>query len=57
MRAFYDHAKTMPPSAPASLREEIYVNIVAFVLEVNEFKAGNEKLPAGGNALDKMTIR
>ena len=57
VRAFYDHAKTMPPSAPASLRDEMYVNIVAYVLEVNGFKAGNAKLPAGGNALDQMTIR
>jgi len=57
VRAFYDHAKTMPPSAPASLRDEMYVNIVAYVLEVNGFKAGHAKLPAGGNALDQMTIR
>ena len=34
-----------------------YTNIVAYVLEVNGFKAGNAKLPAGGDALDKMTIK
>jgi mono/diheme cytochrome c family protein len=57
IRAFYDRAKAMPPSAPASLPDGTYVDIVAYVLEVNGFKAGDAKLPAGGEALDKMTIR
>jgi PQQ-dependent dehydrogenase (s-GDH family) len=57
VRRFYDHAKTMPPSAPASLQDDAYADIVAYILEVNGFKAAGIELPAGGQALDKMTIR
>jgi PQQ-dependent dehydrogenase (s-GDH family) len=57
VRAFYDHSKTMPPSAPGSLPDDTYVNIMAYVLKVNGFKAGNAKLPVDGDALGKMTIR
>jgi PQQ-dependent dehydrogenase (s-GDH family) len=58
VRAFYDKSqKTMPPSAPASLPADSYANIVAFILETNGFKAGATPLPAGGEALDKMTIK
>jgi PQQ-dependent dehydrogenase (s-GDH family) len=57
VHAFYDRAKTMPPAAPGSLDQETYANIVAYVLEVNGFKSGTAKLPAGGAALDKMTVK
>ncbi|MGD1072969.1 MAG: glucose/sorbosone family PQQ-dependent dehydrogenase [Bryobacteraceae bacterium] len=57
VRELYDRARTMPPSAPASLADGTYADIVAYVLEVNGFKAGNAKLPAGGDALGNMTIR
>jgi PQQ-dependent dehydrogenase (s-GDH family) len=57
VRTFYEHARTMPPSAPASLPDDTYAGIVAYILEVNGFKPGNVKLAAGGEALDKMTIR
>ena len=57
VRAFYTHTKTMPPAAPASLQEETYANIVAYMLQVNGFKAGTVKLQTGGEALDKMSIR
>jgi mono/diheme cytochrome c family protein len=56
VRAIYDRAKTMPPAAPASLTDEVYASIVAYVLETNGLKAGDGKLAAGGDALDKMTI-
>jgi hypothetical protein len=57
LRALYDKARTMPPSAPASLPDETYLNIVACVLEVNGAKAGDSKLTTGADALDRMTIR
>jgi len=58
VRAFYDRAhKTMPPAAPASLPKDSYANIVAYILELNGFKAGDAQLAAGGEALDKMAIR
>ncbi len=57
VRKFYDHAKTMPPSAPASLPEDTYAGIVAYILQMNGVKAGNVELPVSAAALDKMTIR
>ena len=57
VRALYDKARTMPPSAPASLQDDTYAGIVAYVLEVNGFEAGNAKLSTGGEGLDKMTIK
>jgi hypothetical protein len=47
----------MPPAAPASLHDDTYAAIVAYILEVNGFKPGSIKLPAGGEGLDKMAIR
>jgi len=57
VRAFYDHSRNMPPATPASLQEDTYADIVAYVLEVNGFKASDTRLPAGGAALDGMTIQ
>lgn len=56
--ALYDKSqKTMPPAAPGSLPGETYANIVAYILELNGFKAGATALPAGGEALQKMAIQ
>lgn len=57
VRAFYDHARNMPPAAPASLQDDAYADIVAYVLEMNGYKASDTRLSAGGDALDKMTIQ
>lgn len=58
VRAFYDRArKTMPPAAPASLPNDTYANIIAYILETNGFKTGSAALPAGSEALDKMAIQ
>ncbi len=58
VRAFYDRAnKTMPPAAPGSLPKDSYTDIVAYILELNGFKAGSMELKAEGDALDKMTIK
>jgi PQQ-dependent dehydrogenase (s-GDH family) len=56
VRAFFDHSKTMPPAAPASLQDEVYADIVAYVLQVNGYKPGTAKLSAGAT-LDRMSIR
>jgi PQQ-dependent dehydrogenase (s-GDH family) len=53
VRAFYDHAKTMPPSAPGSLDSTTYSNIVAYILQVNGFTP----VTAVTKSLDEMTIR
>ena len=55
--AFYNHAKTMPPSAPASLPDATYADIVAYMLQSNGFQPGPTALPAGGAVLEKMSIK
>jgi mono/diheme cytochrome c family protein len=57
VRSFYEHSRTMPPAAPASLPDETYADIVAYVLQLNGFKASDARLPAGGEALEQMTIQ
>jgi mono/diheme cytochrome c family protein len=43
----YKRMKTlMPQNAPASLRDEDYLNVVAYILQVNEFPAGTKALTA-----------
>ena len=57
VRAFYDRARTtMPPSQPGSLPPGTYTDIVAYILQVNGFKAGNAPLKATGEGLDKMVL-
>ena len=57
VRAFYDRARTtMPPSQPGSLPADTYANIVAYILQVNGFKAGKTPLKATGESLDKMVL-
>jgi mono/diheme cytochrome c family protein len=57
VRAFYDRTRTtMPPSQPGSLPPDTYANIVAYILQVNGFKAGKAPLKATGESLDKMVL-
>jgi len=39
-------SKSMPAGAPGSLSEKEYVDVLAFILEANEFPAGKEPLTA-----------
>jgi len=55
--ALHEKAKAMPPAAPGSLTDDAYVNIVAYILQVNDFKAGQAPLPSSATALDGMTIK
>jgi len=55
--AFYDHAHKMPPAAPASLPDQTYTDIVAYVLQLNGYAAGATPLPSGGAALQQMMIQ
>jgi PQQ-dependent dehydrogenase (s-GDH family) len=57
LRGFYTRAKAMPPAAPGSLSEKTYLDIVAYILQVNGVKAGSVALTNSGEAMDKMTIR
>ena len=47
---------TMPESAPGSLSDEEYVQIVAMVLSMNGFTPGSEDLEATEAALDRFVM-
>jgi PQQ-dependent dehydrogenase (s-GDH family) len=51
-------AKTsaMPPSRPGSLGAQTYADLVAYILEVNGFSAGDTELPTGETVLARMAI-
>ena len=53
VKAFYDRAKAMPPASPGSLPEDVYADIVAYVLQVNGSQAGDAKLSNSGAALER----
>jgi mono/diheme cytochrome c family protein len=55
VRALLEKARTMPPAAPNSLPAETYTNVVAYILEVNGFKAGSTPLAA--ESLEGQVIR
>jgi PQQ-dependent dehydrogenase (s-GDH family) len=57
VRALYDHARTMPPSHPGFLPADTYADIIAYILQVNGFKAADTPLKATGEDLDKMVLK
>ena len=48
--------KAMPKDSPGSLKEETYADIVAFLLQANEFPAGAQELPIDVAALERIRI-
>jgi hypothetical protein len=52
-RAIYS---TMPLDAPASLPAQVYVDIVSYLLKMNEMPAGQEDLPTDQAKLDGIAI-
>ena len=53
----YDYAHdNMPPTAPASLSAEQYLDIVAFILSGNGHQPGDTPLPTDHEALEALTI-
>jgi mono/diheme cytochrome c family protein len=55
--AFYNKAKAMPPAAPNSLPGQTYADIVAYVLQVNGFKAGGTMLAPNPERLEQMRLQ
>jgi S-disulfanyl-L-cysteine oxidoreductase SoxD len=49
-------SQTMPQNAPGSLEIETYTAITAYILQTNEFPAGQEELPAEEDRLDELVI-
>jgi mono/diheme cytochrome c family protein len=53
VRALFDSAKTMPPASPGSLSDDTYASILAYVLQVNGYAAGETPFTTG----DGTTLR
>jgi mono/diheme cytochrome c family protein len=48
--------KAMPKDSPGSLKAETYADIVAFLLQANQFPPGSEELPVDPAALERIGI-
>jgi mono/diheme cytochrome c family protein len=53
VRALYDSARMMPPANPGSLPDDAYANIVAYMLQMNGYAAGETPFTTG----DGTTLR
>ena len=53
VRALYDSAKMMPPANPGSLPDATYANLVTYILQVNDYAAGDTPFTTG----DGTTLR
>ena len=47
---------TMPEDNPGALKAEQYADVLAYVLQLNEFPSGTEELPASADALNGIKI-
>jgi hypothetical protein len=47
----------MPPDRPGQLNDEIYADLIAYILGENGFKPGDRELPADANAQQAMSLR
>lgn len=53
VRALFDSAKTMPPANPGSLSDEAYANLIAYILQMNDYAPGDTPFTTG----DGTTLR
>ncbi len=53
VRALFDSAKAMPPANPGSLSDEAYAQMLAYILQVNGYAAGETPFTTG----DGTTLR
>ena len=49
-------ATTVPPSATGSLSHQVYVDVVAYILERNRMPSGDVELPPDASALRRIVI-
>lgn len=49
-------SNVMPENDPGSLKAEEYINVIAFLLKVNGYPAGDSDLPTDGAALKNIAI-
>lgn len=55
--AFYDLVSSrMPEDNPGSLKRREYVDVIAYILQINAYPAGGVELPTGKEALERILI-
>jgi mono/diheme cytochrome c family protein len=47
----------MPPDRPGQLNDDVYTDIIAYILDENGFKSGDKELPADANAQQAMSLK
>ena len=47
---------SMPEDGPGRLTDEEYTDVVAYLLDANDYPAGDQELPADKTALDMIMI-
>jgi PQQ-dependent dehydrogenase (s-GDH family) len=58
VRELFEYTKKkMPPAAPGSLADQLYLNMLAYVFQVNGVEPSDKKLPADQEAQAKLAIR
>jgi mono/diheme cytochrome c family protein len=50
-------ATTMPQNNPGSLKRREYLDLITYILSLNDMPAGGEELPATPEALKKIVIK
>ena len=50
-------ATTMPQNNPGSLKRREYLDLLAYILSLNDMPAGKEELPVAPDALKKIVIK
>ncbi|MDQ6677638.1 MAG: cytochrome c [Acidobacteriota bacterium] len=53
--SLFTRVKSMPPSAPGSLGNGVYLDILAYILQVNKFPSGTEELKS--DVLSRIQVR
>ncbi len=47
----------MPPDRPGGLSDKVYADVVAYILSVNGYKAGNQELPTDPRAQLPLSLK
>jgi len=50
-------ATTMPQNNPGSLKRREYLDLITYILSLNDMPTGSEELPATPEALKKIVIK
>ncbi|GMV05329.1 MAG: hypothetical protein AMXMBFR53_16080 [Gemmatimonadota bacterium] len=53
---FTEIVRNMPEDAPGSLEDQVYVDIVAYILQLNGFPAGSRELPPDQAVLGRHSM-